>query len=148
MANVYGQSEEPVESDPSIPDLLLGLDESEQPDDGLAHIEPHKPNTTLPVSEIFVIDLFLRISEILLYAHKKKYIFQSQANRIREAGYPAEVHTIQTNDGYILKMLRIPHGINKKVSEIFRARKPVFLMHPFLESSHAYIVQGPGKALG
>lgn len=65
-------------------------------------------------------------------------------NRIRAAGYPVEIHTVHTVDGYILNMLRIPYS----EATIDKPRKPVFLMHPFLESSHAWFVQGPGKALG
>lgn len=43
-----------------------------------------------------------------------------------------------------MRMLRIPYTDQTKD----QPRKPLLLMHPFFESSHAYIVQGPGKALG
>lgn len=45
----------------------------------------------------------------------------------------------------MLQMLRIPYGRNPRYDGV--PRKPVFLMHPFLESAHAWIVQGPDKAL-
>lgn len=71
-------------------------------------------------------------------------VLRPQVNRIRDAGYPAEVHAVTTEDGYIIRMLRIPYSATTKDTP----RKPLFLMHPFAESSHAWIVQGPGKALG
>ncbi|KDR16428.1 Lipase 3 [Zootermopsis nevadensis] len=59
-------------------------------------------------------------------------------------GYPAESHTVQTDDGYLLTLHRIPHG--KEVAA--RAdRPPVLLQHGLLSSSADWVVNGPGKAL-
>lgn len=69
----------------------------------------------------------------------------AQAARIISAGYPVQVHTVQTEDGYILRLIRIPHGREVTVRKNL---KPVFMMHAFLESSSGWLVQGPGKSIG
>lgn len=42
-------------------------------------------------------------------------------------------------------MIRIPYG---KQSPSAKNKKPIFMMHAFLESANGWIVQGPGKSLG
>lgn len=58
---------------------------------------------------------------------------------IRRAGYPAESHVIETDDGYLLTLHRIPgeHG-----------SKPIFLQHGLLGSSADWIIAGKYKSLG
>ncbi|CAH2089903.1 unnamed protein product [Euphydryas editha] len=51
-------------------------------------------------------------------------------------GYPVEEHTVQTEDGYILNMYRIPN--NGSV---------VFLMHGLLGSADDYVIAGPESGL-
>lgn len=63
---------------------------------------------------------------------------------IAEAGYPSEVHTVITDDGYILHMHRIPHGRGESYNT---SRKVVFLQHGLLSSSADWVVTGPGNAL-
>lgn len=99
-----------------------------------------------------VADILVRLEKLLNTGKIKFHIFfvvffppKLQANRIKDAQYPAEIHTVQTEDGYILQMLRIPYG--RKLTNDRKPRKPVFIMHPFLESANAWIVQGPEKAL-
>ncbi|KAH8282129.1 hypothetical protein KR054_005724 [Drosophila jambulina] len=57
---------------------------------------------------------------------------------IHKYGYPAENHTVQTADGYILTLHRIarPGAI------------PVLLVHGLLDSSATWVMMGPNKGLG
>ncbi|GMR44727.1 hypothetical protein PMAYCL1PPCAC_14922, partial [Pristionchus mayeri] len=57
-------------------------------------------------------------------------------------GYPAEEHTVVTEDGYVLKLHRIPHGRNGR-----KGRGPVLLQHGLLSSSFDFLSQMPTKAL-
>lgn len=63
---------------------------------------------------------------------------------IRKYGYPAESHTVVTEDGYLLTMHRIPHG--RKSAYNF-TRTPVLLQHGLLGSSTSWIINGPNKSL-
>ncbi|EFN62712.1 Lipase 1 [Camponotus floridanus] len=56
---------------------------------------------------------------------------------IRKAGYPAEVHVVMTEDGYLLTFHRIP-GDNDSL--------PVLLQHGLLGSSADWVVLGKDKA--
>ena len=60
-------------------------------------------------------------------------------------GYPAEIHKVITEDGYILELHRIPHGISQVKSD---DRPPVFLNHCLLCTSSAFVMNSPDKALG
>lgn len=64
---------------------------------------------------------------------------------IRRNGYPAETHTIQTEDGYLLSLHRIPRGKNNQGNN--KKRQPVFLQHGLLASSADWIIPGPEKGL-
>ena len=62
-----------------------------------------------------------------------------QPEFIRQDGYPSESHEIETEDGYLLTVHRIP---GKKGST------PVFLQHGLLESSADWILPGKNRSLG
>ncbi|XP_063593362.1 lipase lipl-1-like [Penaeus indicus] len=62
---------------------------------------------------------------------------------IEAFGYPVETHHLTTEDGYILEMHRIPHGI----SGPSESRPVAFLEHCLLCSSADYIMNVPEKAL-
>ncbi|KAJ8929437.1 hypothetical protein NQ314_017886 [Rhamnusium bicolor] len=69
-------------------------------------------------------------------------------NRIQilhKYGYPVEVHTIVTDDGYILTAYRIPRGRNGVSSR--SNSHPIMLVHGTCGSSENFIVAGPGKAI-
>ena len=68
-----------------------------------------------------------------------------QPELIEAMGYPAEIHKVTTEDGYILELHRIPHGINKVNKE---KRPPIYLNHCLLCSSADYVMNSPDKALG
>lgn len=61
-------------------------------------------------------------------------IYLRAADIIRRHGYPVETHTIQTDDGYLLSLHRIPCGRNGT-----RGGQPVFLQHGLLSSSVDWI---------
>lgn len=62
---------------------------------------------------------------------------------IASKGYPAETHTLTTEDCYILEMHRIPQGQNKKEN-----RPPVLLLHGILGSSADWVMASPSQSLG
>lgn len=57
---------------------------------------------------------------------------------IRRAGYPAESHVIQTEDGYLLTLHRIPGDNNST---------PVLLQHGLLCSSTDWVITGKNRGL-
>nr|XP_022912347.1 lipase 3-like isoform X2 [Onthophagus taurus] len=60
-------------------------------------------------------------------------------------GYPIEVHAdIQTEDGYLLTMHRIPHG---KSNGDQKDKKVALLMHCLVCSSAVYALNGPERSL-
>lgn len=64
--------------------------------------------------------------------------------KINRHGYPVEIHTVTTDDGYILEMHRIPTSPN--TSELV-VRRPVLLMHGLLDSSSTWVLMGPMNSL-
>lgn len=69
-------------------------------------------------------------------------IYLETPELIKRNGYPVEVHTALTKDGYILNMHRIPHGINGyDVSK--NSRPVVFLQHGLACSSSDWVIMGP-----
>lgn len=64
---------------------------------------------------------------------------------IRRRGYPAEEHgNVQTPDGYLLDMHRIPHG---RGNGHITNKPVVFLMHGLLCSSADWVNMGPDKSI-
>jgi pimeloyl-ACP methyl ester carboxylesterase len=79
-------------------------------------------------------------------------IFKSFEEIVTSKGYPVESHDIMTQDGYILKVFRIPHGKMDSVAKINandeKIPRPVaFLQHGVLDSSDAFISHHEDKAL-
>lgn len=63
---------------------------------------------------------------------------------IQYHGYPVEVHEIQTEDGYLFDVHRIPHG---RFGDQNMKRGVVILAHGILCSSACWLFLGPGRAL-
>ncbi|XP_055375837.1 lipase 1-like [Condylostylus longicornis] len=55
---------------------------------------------------------------------------------LKKYGYPAEVHSMVTADGYILEMHRIPRP----------GAIPVYLQHGLMDSSGGWVIMGPHSA--
>lgn len=66
-----------------------------------------------------------------------------QPELIQKYGYPAEVHQVITEDGYILTMHRIPHGKNSSGGP----RPVAFVQHGLFSSSADWLLNRVDKAL-
>jgi len=85
------------------------------PEPGPPQLKPHNPDNAKPTDEM-----------------------------IADGGYPSETHTVTTEDGYILRIHRIPYA---RGQEYNLSRPVVFLQHGLLSSSADWVVTGPGHGL-
>ena len=72
-------------------------------------------------------------------------LFQNEI--IANRGYPVEVHSVTTDDGYILEVHRIPYGKNLNSSSAIK-RRVVFLQHGLLNTDAVWLIRPSDKALG
>ena len=63
-----------------------------------------------------------------------------------EDNYPFEIHHVETIDGYILELHRIPGKRESDGSE--PGKYPVYLKHGLAECSVLFFLTGPTRALG
>ena len=61
--------------------------------------------------------------------------FIFQPDLVNSLGYPIEEHTIQSQDGYIITMHRIPHGFPMEQGQDSNPRPVVLLAHCMMASS-------------
>jgi len=64
---------------------------------------------------------------------------------IRNRGYPAEVHYVTTEDGYIIQIQRIPYGLQSGPAS---GKPVVYLQHGLLSASTDWVMGSVNKALG
>ena len=57
---------------------------------------------------------------------------------MKSFGYPIEEHSIQSQDGYIITMHRIPHGFPVEQGQDLNPRPVVLLAHCMMASSVVY----------
>ncbi|CAI2385136.1 unnamed protein product [Moneuplotes crassus] len=60
--------------------------------------------------------------------------------RCEQYGYPYEEHQVTTEDGYILTLMRIPHG---REDDNMENREPVYMTHPISSSAESFTYLGP-----
>ncbi|KAG5864500.1 hypothetical protein JTB14_009132 [Gonioctena quinquepunctata] len=65
---------------------------------------------------------------------------------IKYYGYSVETHEVQTEDGYLLTLHRIPSGRNREESH--KNENSVIIQHGMSGSSENFVFLGPNKALG
>lgn len=71
----------------------------------------------------------------------------TQTNTIKDHGYPVEVHTVTADDGYILRMHRIPSSPNRSETSAHKVRQPVLLVHGLIMSASEFVMMGPNQSL-
>jgi len=91
---------------------------------------------------------FLAISLIATAAFSKDpEVGMNTSEIIQFWEYPVESHRVNTSDGYILTMFRIPYGRSQAGAPA--PNKPVvFLQHALLDSSFAWVLNLPHESLG
>ncbi|XP_030555415.1 lipase 3 [Drosophila novamexicana] len=71
---------------------------------------------------------------------------KTSAERIESHGYPAETHEVETEDGYVLNMFRIPYS--PKLGNAGQAQRPaVLIQHGLFSCSDCFLLNGPDNAL-
>ncbi|KAH8250939.1 hypothetical protein KR038_009348 [Drosophila bunnanda] len=70
---------------------------------------------------------------------------KTSAERIEEQGYPAESHFVETPDGYVLNVFRIPHS--PSLDNAAQQRPVVLIMHGLFSCSDCFLLNGPEDAL-
>ncbi|XP_068150902.1 lipase 3 [Drosophila tropicalis] len=70
---------------------------------------------------------------------------KTSAERIESHGYPAETHSVETPDGYVLNLFRIPYS--SKLNNGDSHRPVVFIMHGLFSCSDCFLLNGPDNAL-
>ncbi|XP_034482043.1 lipase 3 [Drosophila innubila] len=65
--------------------------------------------------------------------------------RIASHGYPTETHEVETEDGYVLTLFRIPYSHNLQNQN--EKRPPVLLQHGLFSNSDCWIASGPDNSL-
>lgn len=72
-----------------------------------------------------------------------------QSEMVESWGYPVEEHFVTTQDGYILRLHRIPRGRNERAEDVVPGQKPaVFLTHCLLCSSAVFSFGPPENREG
>ena len=67
---------------------------------------------------------------------------------IASDGYPLQEYHLKTQDGYFLKIHRIPGGSGEKINQT-QANKPiVYIVHAFSQSSINWVADGQNRSLG
>ncbi|CAL4119912.1 unnamed protein product [Meganyctiphanes norvegica] len=66
---------------------------------------------------------------------------------IEAYGYPVEIHHVVTEDGFILELHRIPHGLKARRNNLGEAQRVAYLHHGILGSSADWLMNSPDEAL-
>ncbi|XP_031342203.1 gastric triacylglycerol lipase-like [Photinus pyralis] len=104
---------------------------------------------TTCIMEITTVSLLVICSPLCMAIYTSNYIHPdagiSSKEIIQKYGYPLEIHTIETEDGYLLETYRIPYGKRNLTS---KSQLPVLLVPGLVCTSLIYLNLGPGLSLG
>ncbi|OWF52686.1 gastric triacylglycerol lipase-like [Mizuhopecten yessoensis] len=83
------------------------------------------------------------------WIHSDPEVFMNVSQLVTSKGYPCEEYTIETKDGYLLGIQRIPHGRdNRHHTHNSQPRPPVFLQHGLLGTSADWVINLANESLG
>ena len=69
------------------------------------------------------------------------------ADLVLPYGYPLETYPVETEDGWILRLYRIPHGVANSTDP--SPNKPVVLLHHGVTlASNCFVALYPGSSMG
>ncbi|GMH36493.1 hypothetical protein BSKO_04361 [Bryopsis sp. KO-2023] len=87
--------------------------------------------------------------EALVFAEKgDQRELRKMSDLVLPEGYPLEEHEVQTEDGYLLGLYRIPYGRAATPSAQKGSKKPVVLLqHGLLDSSATWVLNGGNRSL-
>lgn len=88
-----------------------------------------------------------RLEDVIAAHIQKRHDSQLPAAFIGKYGYPVEEYKVTTEDGYILTLYRIPHGV-KNATNTNERKEPVFIQHGLMSSAMDFLITGPDRALG
>ena len=94
-------------------------------------------------------DFFCKINDFFSKGHKYDEEKMTFAEIVNKNFYPLETYWVTTEDGYILKLFRIPGGSkyqNEKKDEK-TMKQPILLQHGIFDSSDGWICNSPEKCL-
>lgn len=67
---------------------------------------------------------------------------------INGTGYPCIEYTVETEDGFLLGLQRIPYGCGGRKRDNITQRAPVLLQHGLLQAGDNWVLNLPGQSLG
>ena len=83
------------------------------------------------------------VKECMSQISLKKLVTSEE--RIRSHGYPVESHFMETSDGYILNLFRLPYS--HKLQNQFEYRPAILLQHGLISNSDCWLNSGPENSL-
>ncbi|KAG5865624.1 hypothetical protein JTB14_010374 [Gonioctena quinquepunctata] len=94
------------------------------------------------LANIFIVLLHSAFVKTNPYGFAEVIPKQTVEELVASEGYPVESHYVNTYDGYIINLHRIPHGRTGK-----KNNRVAFLQHGVLVSSSSWVLFGPEKSL-
>ncbi|XP_066143555.1 uncharacterized protein [Euwallacea fornicatus] len=80
------------------------------------------------MARLLPVGLLLYCFQILVAEGVNPDILLNLDQLIKKHGYPVELHEVVTDDGYILNLYRIPHGLNKESSKL-KNKSALLMVH-------------------
>lgn len=110
-----------------------------------------KINTTRHTQEEYLLRKIIAVLKLkeknveVIPEHQDPEVYMNATELITSKGYPCECHNVLTNDGYILGLQRIPHGLKHKKKT--KTRPVVYLQHGLLGSSTNFLTNLANESL-